>query len=328
LQLQQARNITRSERETFNNWLNTRTATQSPDHNAELLTRTQALDALKATEIAAQKAVQVQEQAKLDTRQQAAATQRQLNNMEDSARVQMQGDQRKQELRVFLYRLALTLPLLVIAGWLFAKKRKSTWWPFVWGFIFFALVAFFVELVPYMPSYGGYVRYIVGIAITVLVGRYSIIALNRYLEAQKKAEALPDQQRRKDLSYDVALGRLAKSACPGCERLVDMRNDKIDFCPHCGICLFNRCGDCNTRKNAFAQFCHSCGTHATGDDSVRHSEAKKALKVAVGADAASTPNTPSASSPHDAHLVATAGGGFGGGVQLPPAGGSTSTGRA
>ena len=299
LQLQQARNITRSERETFNNWLNTRTATQSADHNAELLTRTQALDALKAAEIAAQKAVQVQEQAELDARQQAAATQRQLNSLEDSARVQMQGDQRKQELRVFLYRLALTLPLLVIAGWLFAKKRQSTWWPFVWGFIFFALVAFFVELVPYMPSYGGYVRYIVGIGVTVLVGRYAIIALNRYLEAQKKAEALPDQQRRKDLSYDVALGRLAKSACPGCERLVDMRNDKIDFCPHCGICLFNRCGDCNTRKNAFAQFCHSCGTHATGDDSVRHSEAKKALKV----DASAPPDS---AAPHAAGLLPAA----------------------
>jgi thiol:disulfide interchange protein len=69
----------------------------------------------------------------------------------------------------------LTLPLLVVAGWLFAKKRQSTWWPFVWGFIYFALFAFFVELVPYLPSYGGYVRYVVGIVITVLVGRYAIM---------------------------------------------------------------------------------------------------------------------------------------------------------
>ena len=95
---------------------------------------------------------------------------------------------------------------------------------------------------------------------TAVVGRYAIQALNRYLERQKLAEALPDQERRKELSYDVALARLAKSVCPGCERPVDLKNEKIDFCPHCGIGLFDHCGVCTTRKSAFARFCHACGT--------------------------------------------------------------------
>jgi len=73
------------------------------------------------------------------------------------------------------------VPLLAVAGWLFVKKRKSTYWPFVWGFIFFALFAFFVDLVPYLPSYGGYVRYVVGIALTAVVGRYAILALHHSL---------------------------------------------------------------------------------------------------------------------------------------------------
>jgi hypothetical protein len=260
LQLQQARNATQAERETFNNWLATRRATESASHNAEVLTRTQALDALKATERRAQQAVEAQQQAALNASQAADAAQKRLNELEQGAHERMVSEQRKVELRVFLYRLALTLPLLAVAGWLFAKKRQTTWWPFVWGFIIFALVAFFVELVPYLPSYGGYVRYVVGIAITVLVGRYAIVALNRYLERQKLAEAMPDQERRKELSYDVALTRLAKSVCPGCERPVDLKNDKIDYCPHCGICLFDHCGHCTTRKSAFARFCHACGT--------------------------------------------------------------------
>ena len=163
------------------------------------------------------------------------------------------------ELRVFLYRLALTLPLLVMAGWLFVKKRKSTYWPFVWGFILFAVFAFFVELVPYLPSYGGYVRYIVGIVVTALVGRQAIVSLNRYLEKQKLAEQLPDAQRREELSYETALTRLSKSVCPGCERPVDLKNTAIDFCPHCGIGLFDHCFKCSTRKSAFARFCHACG---------------------------------------------------------------------
>jgi len=163
----------------------------------------------------------------------------------------LNAELRRIELRLFLYRLALMLPLLVLTGWLFAKKRKSTYWPFVWGFIYFALFAFFVELVPNLPSYGGCVRYLVGIVVTVtvtvtvLVGRQAIISLNRYLEMQKLAEQMPDAQRREGLSYDTALARLSKGVCPGCERPVDLKNPEIDFFPHCSIGLFDQCRACN-----------------------------------------------------------------------------------
>ncbi|WOI45292.1 zinc ribbon domain-containing protein [Acidovorax sp. BLS4] len=262
LQRAKSRSETAAERETFNNWLATRSATQQSEHNPEVVQRTQALDRLQLRERQTQQAVEAQQQAALDARQAATAAQQRLAALEKDGYERMAVQQRKVQLRVFLYRLALTLPLLVVAGWLFVKKRKGTYWPFVWGFIFFALFAFFVELVPYLPSYGGYVRYVVGIVVTALVGRYAIVALNRYLERQKRAEALPDQERRKELSYDVALARLAKGVCPGCERPVDLKDPTIDFCPHCGIGLFDHCGACNTRKSAFARFCHACGAGA------------------------------------------------------------------
>lgn len=262
LQRAKARSESASARETFDNWLATRSATQQAEHNPEVVQRTQALDALQQRERQTQQAVEAQQQAMLDARQAAEAAQSNLSQLEEGGYERLHAEMRKVELRVFLYRLALTLPLLIAAGWLFAKKRKSTYWPFVWGFIFFALFAFFVELVPYLPSYGGYVRYVVGIVITALVGRYAIVALNRYLERQKQAEALPDAQRREELSYDVALARLAKGVCPGCERTVDLKDTSIDFCPHCGIGLYDRCGACSTRKSAFARFCHACGAHA------------------------------------------------------------------
>lgn len=247
-------------RETFNNWLSTRRATQLAEQDPELLARTRALDALKEKERAAGMAVEAQQQAALDARQTAQRERRKLDELQQVAQQQLNAEYRRVELRVFLYRLALTLPLLVVAGWLFVKKRKGTYWPFVWGFVIFALFAFFVELMPYLPSYGGYVRYIVGIVVTVLVGRQAIVALNRYLEKQKLAEQLPDVQRREELSYDTALTRLSKGVCPGCERAVDLKNPEIDFCPHCGIGLFDRCLKCTTRKSAFAKFCHACGT--------------------------------------------------------------------
>ena len=262
LKLNAARANAQSARDTFNNWLATRAVTKRTEQDSELIVRTQELDALKVAERQALAAVEKEQQVLLDAQQAEARAQRRLQALQEAANDTFQREQRSQELRVFAYRLALTLPLLGVAGWLFAKKRQSTWWPFVWGFIYFALFAFFVELVPYLPSYGGYVRYIVGILITVLVGRYAIVALNRYLERQKAAEAMPDVERRKELSYDAALARLGKKVCPGCERPVDLTNTAIDFCPHCGICLFDHCDQCKERKSAFARFCHACGAAA------------------------------------------------------------------
>ncbi len=255
-----ARTAYSAAREAFDNWVATRSATQRADQDTELLARTRALDQLKETENRARIAVQAQQQQQLDAQQALARAESAWRQLSDGARGPWQDAQRAQELRVFLYRLALTLPLLLIAGWLFARKRRSNAWPFVWGFIFFALFAFFVELVPYLPDYGGYVRYIVGIVLTVVLGRAAMQAFNRYLERQKRQEAMPDAQRRVELSYDTALSRLSKGVCPGCERVVDLKDPGIDFCPHCGIGLFDHCGTCNTRKSTFARFCHACGT--------------------------------------------------------------------
>lgn len=262
LQLNVAQQASRNARETFGNWIATRRATAQPDQDNELIARTKALDALKAAEDKAEVRLSAQQQIALDARQAQERAQEQLGVLEHDANIKLEAEYRRIELRVFGYRLALTLPLLAVAGWLFVKKRKSTYWPFVWGFIYFALFAFFVELVPYLPSYGGYVRYVVGIVITVLVGRYAIVGLNRYLAKQKLAEQQPDQVRREELSYDVALARLAKSVCPGCERPVDLKSTDIDFCPHCGIGLYDHCGHCAARKSAFSKFCHACGTSA------------------------------------------------------------------
>lgn len=265
LQLVAAQQASANARETFGNWIATRRATAQPDQDTELIARTKALDAFKQKEDAVQRQVNAQQKIMLDARQAEQRARTALAELERDAQVKLDAEYRRIELRVFAYRLALTLPLLVVAGWLFAKKRKSTYWPFVWGFIFFALFAFFVELVPYLPSYGGYVRYVVGIVLTVLVGRYAIVALNAYLARQKLAEQQPDQVRREELSYDTALVRLGKGVCPGCERPVDLKNAEIDFCPHCGIGLFDHCGVCEARKSAFSRFCHACGTSAHAD---------------------------------------------------------------
>lgn len=249
-----------SARETFANWIATRTATSLPSQDAELIARTRSLDALKAAEAEAQNSVDTQQHAALDLSQAMERDEAKITVLENAADQRLAVAMRQAELRVFGYRLALTLPLLGLAVYLFMRQRQSRWWPFVWGFIMFALFTFFVELVPYLPNYGGYVRSAVGIVVTIFVGRYAILALNGYLAQQRLAELQPNEVRRGELSYDTALSRLAKTVCPGCERPVDLKNAEVDFCPHCGIGLFDHCGTCAARKSAFARFCPSCGT--------------------------------------------------------------------
>ena len=262
LVLQRAQSDTRAARDGLQNAIASRKATESAAGDPDIRQRSLGLDNLIAEERTALARVQQFDKALLDARQEDERAAGAMEEMRRGAQSQVDADRRAQELRVFGYRLALTLPLLAIAGWLFARKRKGPYWPFVWGFILFALVAFFVELVPYLPSYGGYVRYGVGVIVTVLVGRYAIVALNRYLEQQRQVEARPEAERRQELAYDVALARLAKGVCPGCERAVDLKDERLDYCPHCGIGLFDRCGKCTGRKSAFAMYCFACGAPA------------------------------------------------------------------
>ncbi|MXN75664.1 serine endopeptidase [Burkholderia sp. 4701] len=262
LLLTAAEQDTRQAREAFRAEIATRHATERAEQDPAVIAHARALEAATQRERDAQARIGTLRQAAQGFEREQGAARLALAKLETEADRKLDAAQRKQELRVFGIRLLFTLPLLLAAGWLFAKKRGSRYWPFVWGFIFFALYGFFVELVPYLPSYGGYVRYIVGIVLTVAVGQYAIRALSRYLEQKRREEQQPDVSRREAIDYVTAYARIAKKVCPGCERPLDTADPSANFCPHCGICVFNACGQCRTRKNAFSRFCPSCGTSA------------------------------------------------------------------
>ncbi|MGZ3691701.1 MAG: serine endopeptidase, partial [Pseudobdellovibrio sp.] len=143
-------------KESFDNWVATRGATEDKNQNPEVIKRTKSLE----DELNAMKAQEEVTQKKRDEvdrlTEELEPTRKQLEDIEHTGNEKMDQVVHHNQIQVFLYRLLLTLPLLLIAVWLFAKKRKTKHWPFIWGFIFFALFTFFVELVPYLPSYGGY----------------------------------------------------------------------------------------------------------------------------------------------------------------------------
>ncbi len=259
LLLTAAEHDTQQAREAFRTSIATRHATADAQQDPTVTAHAQALEAATRRERDAQARIDTLKQSRLTLEHERDAATRSLDVLNAQADDRYRSAQRIVELRVFGIRLLFTLPLLLIAGWLFAKKRQSRYWPFAWGFIFFALFAFFVELVPYLPSYGGYVRYAVGIVLTVLLGRYAIRALSRYLERKREEEQQPGASRREALDFVKAYAQVAAKVCPGCERPIDTSDPHANFCPHCGIAVFNTCSHCQTRKNAFSRFCHACG---------------------------------------------------------------------
>ena len=263
LQLDQAQKASQTGTETFQAWIQTRTATTNPQQDPEVIARTRTLEQLKGNERAVQSSIDALENERLPLDQQQAALREKESRLQADAAPALERAMFGQELRVFLLRLAITLPMLLVAVWMVMKKRQSDYWPLHRGFVIAAVFVFFVELVPYLPSYGGYIRYAVGIALTLAAGHFLVKNLRAYLAQRQEVEQQAEEERRKLVSHDEAFKKMAAKQCPGCDRpIAAMEGIESNFCVHCGMTLYNHCGQCKARKMAFFRFCLGCGTPA------------------------------------------------------------------
>lgn len=261
LALEARRADTAAERDTFEAWIATRTATGDAARDEEVVRRTERLAALRQAEREAQAEVDRLEAGAAALRDRRAALAAEKAALRQAAFAPYERAVFVREAKVFGLRLALTLPLLVVALWAIRTRRRSPLWPLWRGFVLFAAFAFFVELVPYLPSYGGYIHYGVGAIVTVVLGAWLIRAARRHLARRAEAAARSEAERRRAIPYEEALKKTAADTCPSCERTLRTTDGRpVNFCVHCGMRLYDACPGCGVRRLVFFPFCMNCGT--------------------------------------------------------------------
>lgn len=254
----------------FKNWTELRSATENKDTNPEVREKLQVLDSKREAERKQEDVVH-----RID--QEYKAIQKELNSVQAQANsLQFEFGKKAAEankwvsLKIFGIRLLFTLPVLAIGVFAFVKYRTHQYAPLVWGYVWFSLYVFFVGLVPYLPSFGGYVRYIVGIILVVFGGIYAIRSFNSYMERRKLELEKNKELRAKQIDSDNAIVSFKNHVCPSCGQdylLGDGKDADVRHCFHCGLELFRKC-ECGKVNFAFFKYCSCCGKTVKPDENI------------------------------------------------------------
>jgi len=277
-----ARDNYANEKQSFDNWLQTRKTLGSPDKDQEVVVRAKKLDDFYT--------VEQEWRAELNTLQsqideivkKKQDIEQSIDKEQFAAYELYRKAEKKYDLKVFLIRLAFVAPILALGIFFFLRCRRHKFYPLYFGFTLFSLYAFFFGLVRYLPSYGGYVRYSVGVVLSVGLGYYAIRRIRKFIDQkQAELEISMQQERAKKIQTTTAEKALENHFCPSCGKdfllhkwefptakstEIDMYKFATTFCRHCGMELFKNCNNCGTKNFAHLLFCSSCGTKITKDE--------------------------------------------------------------
>ncbi|PCH77015.1 MAG: hypothetical protein COB98_04655 [Flavobacteriaceae bacterium] len=265
-------------KKSFDNWLAARKTIGSPKEDDAILERANKLDEYyKTQQESKKKLADLKNDIYVLGKDQDIITARMDTARDGAYELQTKAIQ-KYDLKVFLIRLMFILPILLIGIFFIVKLRKHKYWPLFLGFVLFSFYAFFVGLIPYLPSYGGYIRYSVGIILSVLFGIYALNKIKEFIERKKRELKAPTTERAKKVQTDTAEKALDDHMCPSCGKdFIVKKWDKpsekkkqhisygvvTNFCRFCGLELFKPCGKCGEENFVHLPFCASCGDPVT-----------------------------------------------------------------
>jgi predicted RNA-binding Zn-ribbon protein involved in translation (DUF1610 family) len=261
-------------KKSFDNWLEARKTVGSPNEDKEVLSRANELDEYYKTQQEWKKELSViSSEIQVLTKDKNEINEI-IYNEEEKAYEEREKAIRKYDLKIFLIRLLFILPILLLGIFFIIKYRKHKYWPLFLGFVLFSFYAFFFGLVPYLPSYGGYIRYTVGIILSVLFGIYAINKIKKFIEHKKSELLVSTTERAKKVQTETAEKALDDHMCPSCGKdFIVKKWDKsagkkdktetygivTNFCRFCGLELFKKCNKCDSENFAHLPFCSNCG---------------------------------------------------------------------
>lgn len=255
---QQASERVKSAEAEFSNWSQLRSVTQNDDENPEVRERLAQLDALRNFERIETSALQKEETRLLALSQQINEKEFRLTPLRNDAQDSAAADSAQARLVAFMYRLLIVGPILALGVFAFLRYRNHAYSPLVWGYILFSVYAFFFGLLPYLPSFGGYLRYGMGVLLAGVGGVYAIRGFSSYLEQQRKKMEADKALRATEVDAESAVLAFKKHVCPSCGQDYSLAGEQPGHCFHCGLELFKKCS-CGHRTFAFFSYCSNCG---------------------------------------------------------------------
>ncbi|MBC8244935.1 MAG: hypothetical protein H8E20_11120 [Verrucomicrobia bacterium] len=192
---------------------------------------------------------------------------KELERFRSEARAEYYTAQRSHELKIASYKLALVVPLLLLAAWLVKKKRGSIYQPFNGAALAATFWMTWLVMWDHFPR--DFFKYIAILAAIGTLGAFLAWAIRS--SAQPRRAMLLKRHREAYQNHrcpacDFPILRGAFRQAVWTKRGPKLHGDALGqaesspyTCPACGERLFEKCGDCGEVTQTLLPHCSGCG---------------------------------------------------------------------
>lgn len=202
-----------------------------------------------------------------------------IGELRESSWAEYSVEKEKRDMQAALLKILLLLPVILLAAWLFLKKRSGAFAPLVYATGLAVLYRLIVVIHDYFPSrYYKYIFLVTAIAVVLkillslirsAVAPHARVLIKRYREAYDRSQC-------PFCAYPILRGSAedvhAAKRVGGKKLAITLKPARGDAqpytCPACSQTLFEACGACGKVRHALLPSCMHCGDERTAETQV------------------------------------------------------------